>query len=87
MQIVVLGSLHHSTLNKIQMHANPPKGYSWTESTLKYKGWLVLIPTFILKAHILRELHSSSIVCHLRFQESYAHALLSFFWLGMKKDI
>ena len=36
-------------INKIQMDPNPPHDYSWTESTLKYKIQLVLVPTSTLK--------------------------------------
>ena len=62
------------------MDPNPPQGYSWIESTLKYKGRLVLVPTSTLKNQISMELHSSSVAGHYGFQNTYAHARRSFFW-------
>ena len=57
------------------------------DNTLKYKGRLVLLPTSTLKTPILQELQSLAIAGHSGFQKTYARALHSFFWLGMKKDI
>ena len=57
------------------------------DNTLKYKGWLVLLPTSTLKTPILQESHSSAIAGHSGFQKTYAHACHSFFWPSMKKDI
>ena len=74
-------------INRIQTNPKPPQGYSWTESTLKYKGQWVLNPTSPLKTRILRELHSSATVGHSGFQKTYARARRSFFWPGMKNDI
>ena len=71
----------------IQMEPKPPQVYSWIESALKYKGRLVLVPTFSLKHQSLMELHSYAIVGHSGFQNTYAYAQLSLFWPGMKKDI
>jgi hypothetical protein len=71
----------------IQTDPKPPQGYSWMDNTLKYKGWLVLLPTSTLKMPILHKLHSSTIVGHSGFQKTYARARRSFFWLGMKNDI
>lgn len=61
-------------INMIQMDPNPPHDYSWTESTLKYKAWLVLVPTSTLKNQILMELHSFSLAGHFGFQKTSAHA-------------
>lgn len=69
------------------MDPNPPQSYSWIESTLKYKGQLVLISTSALKTQILRDFHSYAIEGHSRFQNTYAHARRSFFWPIMKNDI
>ena len=74
-------------INRMQTDPNPSQGYSWNESTLKYKGRLVLVPTFDLKNQILMELHSSARADHFRFKKTYACARHSFFWLGMMKDI
>lgn len=69
------------------MDPNQPDGYSWTNHTLKYKCWLVLVPTSSLKNMILTELHSSSLVGHSKFHKTYDRAQCSSFWPGMMKDI
>ena len=74
-------------IHRIQTDPNPPHGYSWMDYTLKYKGWLVLLPTSTLKIPILHELHSLAIAGHSGFQKTYARARRSFFWPGMKNDI
>ena len=40
-------------IHKIQTDPNPPQGYSWMDQTLKYKCWLVLLPTSTLKTPFL----------------------------------
>ena len=74
-------------IHRIQTDPNPPQGYSWMDNTIKYKGRLVLLPTYTLNMPIFHELHSSAIAGHSSFQKTYAHARCSFFSLGMKKDI
>ena len=51
-------------IHKLQKDPNQPQGYSWTDSTLKNKGRLVLVPTFALKNMILMKLHSYALVGH-----------------------
>ena len=41
-------------IHMIQIDPNPPSGYSWMDHTLKYKGWLVLLPTSTLKTPICK---------------------------------
>jgi hypothetical protein len=70
----------------LQDDANPPLSYTWKDNIIQYKDRLVLSPTSALEPMILNELHSSALVGHSIFQNTYSHDHHYFWGEGMKKE-
>ena len=41
-------------IQRLQIDTNPPKGYTWTQDTLSYKGRIVLAKESALKERVLK---------------------------------
>jgi len=74
-------------INNLREDSNSSADYSWKEEILRYKDQVMISMTSTLKTCILDELHSSQIVGHLGFENTYYHACHYFFWTDMKNDI
>jgi hypothetical protein len=74
-------------IQQLQNKAQAPRGYSWLQDELRYKGRLYLSKESKLKSTVLSELHATPIAGHSGFTKTYDRVKRSFFWDGMKQDI
>ncbi|XP_030964149.1 uncharacterized protein LOC115985337 [Quercus lobata] len=64
----------------------PPKGFTFQNGLLIYKGRFYIGPSCPLKLQFLHHVHSSPLAGHSRFLKSYQRAKSDFYWQEMKTD-
>ena len=65
----------------------PPKGFTFQNGLLIYKGRFYIGPSCPLKLQFLHHVHSSPLASHSGFLKSYQRAKSDFYWQGMKTDL
>ena len=66
---------------------SPPKGFTFQNGLLFYKGRFFIGPSCPLKLQFLHHVHSSPLASHSGFLKSYQRAKSDFYWQGMKTDL
>ena len=64
-----------------------PKGFTWQNNMIFYKGRFFLGPGCSLFPQVLHLVHNSPVVGHSGFLKTYQRAKREFYWDGMKFDI
>ena len=64
-----------------------PKGFTFQNGLLFYKGRFYIGPSCPLKVQFLHHVHSNPLAGHSRFLKSYQRAKSDFYWKGMKTDL
>ena len=66
---------------------NPPRGFTFQNGLLFYKGRFYISSHCSLKSQFLHHVHSSPLAGHSGFLKSYQRAKKEFYWPGMKYDL